>query len=555
MKTNTKVNKILTNSSAVSSNSSEWYVDTEHTNRLKDISDGVLAKRLEIDEKQQIWDLRDLLASQQRNPDGLTADGLQFVVVESTQDRYINYNLDEQRHYEVVKDADDRAAKTGRVYVYGRSAKDMLVPIYLETLYLRDLDGTNVDTPLMEDIRKMLATLADPNIPMEKKGSVIGQLSETLLFTKYVNNIHLNDEDSQYYPNTIAITHNGISKVIIDFNKQTTLEDNIKALDQALILLNPRINIKASVLEENPNYYLQSGVLRTNIASLHTVGLNTYLYPVNTDLDFVENKPFKRDYTPDGNTRQRKYLNGKAYYYDGSKFFNNTGEEITDESVIEELNIIYKINNSNPERIKLDNVMYYKINGDYYVSNGKGGFEKASKEEVKKINNKLKANKKKKEAKKEAGKIDKKAKGKDASKGIEVEDNDDNWRDEDAPPKDKDEDKKDDKEGGDKGKKDDKSSKKPEKPKIYNRKIVNSSQLNEKQQSEDLEDLEKMSIFAQQLNTNKRAQLIIRKKMIALGKPTENLTLAMMLDFLKELNVDTINGSIKSALDIVEKCR
>ena len=43
--------------------------------------------------------------------------------------------------------------------------------------------------------------------------------------------------------------------------------------------------------------------------------------------------------------------------------------------------------------------------------------------------------------------------------------------------------------------------------------------------------------------------------MIALGKPTENLTLAMMLDFLKELKVDTINGSIKSALDIVERCR
>ena len=140
---------------------------------------------------------------------------------------------------------------------------------------------------------------------------------------------------------------------------------------------------------------------------MHTVGLNTYLYPINTDLDFVENKPFKRDYTPDGNTRQRKYLNGKAYYYDGNKFFNNIGEEITDESVIEELNIIYKINNSNPERIKLDNVMYYKINGDYYVSNGKGGFEKASKEEVKKINNKLKANKKKKEAEKQAGESDK----------------------------------------------------------------------------------------------------------------------------------------------------
>ena len=31
-------------------NSKEWYVDTKHTNRLKDVSDGVLTKRLENDD-------------------------------------------------------------------------------------------------------------------------------------------------------------------------------------------------------------------------------------------------------------------------------------------------------------------------------------------------------------------------------------------------------------------------------------------------------------------------------------------------------------------------
>lgn len=527
--------------------SKEWFVDTKHTNRLKDISDGVLAKRLEIDEKQEIRDLRDLLETTTRNPDEILIEGgLQFVIVESTQDRYINYNPDEQRHYEVVKDADDRIAKTGRVYVYGRSAKDMLVPIYLETLYLRDLDGTNLDTPLMEDIRKMLTTLADPNIPMEKKSSVIGQLSETLLFTPYVNNIHLNDEDSQYYPNTIAITHNGISKVIIDFNKQTTLKDNIEALDQALILLNPRINIKASILEENPNYYLQSGVLRTNIASLHTVGLNTYLYPVNTDLDFVENKPFKRDYTPDGNTRQRKYLNGKAYYYDGNKFFNNTGEEITDESIIEELNIIYLIDSGKQQRIKLDNVTYYKVNSDYYASNSKGGYEKASKEEVKKINNKLKANKKKKEAEKQAGESDKSKEPKPERK-----------QDEDDGLEDAEGDLVGDTDKGniskDEGEKDDEDSKKPKKPKTYNKKIVNSSQLNEKQQSEDLEDLEKMSIFAQNLSKNVRGLLQIRKELSRLGKSTS--TLNEVLASLKELNIDTSSNNVNTVIDILKNCR
>lgn len=527
--------------------SKEWFVDTKHTNRLKDISDGVLAKRLEIDEKQEIRDLRDLLETTTRNPDEILIEGgLQFVIVESTQDRYINYNPDEQRHYEVVKDADDRIAKTGRVYVYGRSAKDMLVPIYLETLYLRDLDGTNLDTPLMEDIRKMLTTLADPNIPMEKKSSVIGQLSEILLFTPYVNNIHLNNEDSQYYPNTIAITHNGISKVIIDFNKQTTLEDNINALDQALILLNPRINIKASVLEENPNYYLQSGVLRTNIASLHTVGLNTYLYPVNTDLDFVENKLFKRDYTPDGNTRQRKYLNGKAYYYDGNKFFNNIGEEITDESIIEELNIIYLIDSGKQQRIKLDNVTYYKVNSDYYASNSKGGYEKASKEEVKKINNKLKANKKKKEAEKQAGESDKSKEPKPEGK-----------QDEDDGLEDAEGDLVGDTDKGniskDEGEKDDEDSKKPKKPKTYNKKIVNSSQLNEKQQSEDLEDLEKMSIFAQNLSKNVRGLLQIRKELSRLGKSTS--TLNEILTSLKELNIDTSSNNVNTVIDILKNCR
>ena len=77
----------------------------------------------------------------------------------------------------------------------------------------------------------MLTTLADPNISMDEKKGVIGDLTETLLFTPYVNNIHLNNEESKYFPNTIAITHNGVSRVIIDFNKPTTLEDNLKALD------------------------------------------------------------------------------------------------------------------------------------------------------------------------------------------------------------------------------------------------------------------------------------------------------------------------------------
>ena len=64
-----------------------------------------------------------------------------------------------------------------------------------------------------------------------------------------------------------------------------------------------------------------------------------------------------------------------------------------------------------------------------------------------------------------------------------------------------------------------------------------------------------MSIFVQALSKNKVAQLKIKKKMIALGKPVENLTLAMIVDFLKEYNIDTVNGDINTALDTLENCR
>ena len=527
-------------------NSKEWYVDTKHTNRLKDISDGVLAKRLENDNKQDIRDLRDLLNSNERNPNGLTAEDLQFVVVESTQDKYINYDPDEQKHYEVVKDAKDREQKTGRVYVYGRTARGMMVPIYLETLYLADMEESDKNSPLMQDIVKMLTTLADPNIPMDEKKGVIGDLTETLLFTPYVNNIHLNNEESKYFPNTIAITHNGVSRVIIDFNKPTTLEDNLKALDQALIALNPRINIKTSVLSTTPSYYLDSGVLRTNIASLNTVGMNTYLYPVNPQLDYIENKQLKKEITPNGNTRIRKYLNGKPYYYDGQKFFNNTGEEITDQSLIDELIIIYKIASGQGNRVKLDNVTYYKINKTYYVSNNKGGFEKATPKEVKAIEYKLENNKKKKAAEEEAAKLGKSKEGDEGDSKDKQSDtgkvDKDNKLDNTKPEQPAGEVNK--PKGEVKG---------PKKPQSFNRRIVNSSQLNTNQQVEGQEDLEKMSIFAQVLRQDIKNMRLISNALKEKEKPAN--TMNEIINSLKELNIDTSSNKPSEVLSILKKCR
>ena len=522
--------------------SKEWFVDTEHTNRLKDISDGVLAKKLENDEKQDLRDLRDLLNSNERNPDGITVDSLQFVVVESTQDRYINYDPEKQEHYEIVKNDEDRKQKTGRVYVYGKSAKGMMVPIQLETLYFQDMQKSDENSLLGQDLTKTVNILANPNIPMNEKKSVIGDLTETLLFTPYVNNIHLNDENSQYYPNTIAITHNGISKVIIDFNKPTNTENNFDTLVDALFLLNPRINIKTSVLTNNPSYYLESRVLRTNIASLHTVGINPYLYPVNSELNYVENKQFKREFTPDSNTRIRKYLNGKPYYYDGKKFFNNTGEEITDQSIIDELTTIYTIASGNQPKIKLDNVTYYNVKGDYYVSNGKGGYEKASVDEVKKINAKLEYNKKKKEAEKQSKEIDK------------TKDEEDDFRIFDEGEQNEEKNKEISTDNKDNiGNKDNKDTKQPEKPKSYNKKISNSSQLNEKQQNENLGNLEKMSIFAQLLRNDRKFSKEIRNALTKKGKPAA--TPKEVMDSLKELNIDTLNKKPSEVLEILENCR
>ena len=527
-------------------NSKEWYVDTQHTNRLKDISDGVLAKRLENDDKQDIRDLRDLLNSSERNPDNITPENLQFVVVESTQDKYINYDPDKKEHYEVVKDDEDRKQKTGRVHVYGRTARGMMVPIYLETLYLADMEESDKNSPLMQDIVKMLTTLADPNISMNEKKGVIGDLTETLLFTPYVNNIHLNNEESKYFPNTIAITHNGVSRVIIDFNKPTTIENNLKILDKALIALNPRINIKTSVLSNNPSYYLNSGVLRTNIASLHTVGMNTYLYPVNPQLDYIENKQLKKEITPNGNTRIRKYLNGKPYYYDGQKFFNNTGEEIIDQSLIDELTIIYKIASGQGNRVKLDNVTYYKINKTYYVSNNKGGYEKATPKEVKAIEYKLENNKKKKAAEEEAAKLSKpKEDNKGGSKGKQS----------DTGKADKDNKSSDTKPEQPAGEvnKPEGEVKGPKKPQSFNKRIVNSSQLNTNQQVEGQEDLEKMSIFAQVLRQDRKNMRLISKALKEKEKPAN--TMNEIINSLKELNIDTSSNKPSKVLSILESCR
>lgn len=381
-----------------------WTVNTENTNRIKDIEPGNRVKQTLDDTKVTLRELRELLEPD-RNPRGLTIKDLSWTIIEGTKEaptrKVINGSPSEI--YGISK------GMPGQVYLNIPASNGKFIPVYMETLNLSELEG---GTPLFEEIYKFVSIIADRNTTMEDKKAAIGNLNDLLIFAPRINQLHVNDENSKVLPNTVAITKKGESSVLIDFS--TGVGADARQLMNEVISLNPRINISTTVLDTNPEIYVESGVLITDIALLGTVNSRFFVYPVDDNGDYVENKPFKGTEKIYGSSpiRNRIYVNGKYVYYDGTKFTDIEGNTI-DESQSFILESALKIKNGKIAPTKLGKVDYYVIDDDtVFVDNGHGGLDAVGEELAKKVinvkNKKKDKDNKKDNAKKEAKRIKKK---------------------------------------------------------------------------------------------------------------------------------------------------
>ena len=377
-----------------------WSVNTEHTNRIKDIEAGATVKQTPEDKESDIRDLRFLLM--ERNPYGLHLGDFSWTVIEGKEDaperKVIN---GEASNIYGIKDA-----RPGQVYLNIPASNGKFIPIYMEVMGLTELEET---TPLYEEIARLVEIIADRNNSMEDKKAAIDDLNNYLIFAPKLNIIHVNDENYKYAPNTINITKDGVTTTVIDFNDGTGVD--AKELLDLVISLNPRINLSTVILDRNPHIYLYSGVLKTDIALLGTVNSRFFVYPIDTDGEYVENKPFKgTGNVYDGSTRRRIYVNGKYVYFDGKKFTDAKGNKIDDPSGVLEDAVQIKRNKIKPT--KVNRVDYYIVGNRVYIDNGHGGLNMIEGALAYKIldsvNKKESENKRKRTVKKEATRIKKK---------------------------------------------------------------------------------------------------------------------------------------------------
>ena len=339
-----------------------WVVNTKHTNRVKDISAGAKVKQTLLDNESQVRDLKELLETSERNPYELELEDLGWTIILGKEDNPKPKHINEKpgQVYNVV-------GRPGQVYVHIPASNGMSIPIYIEPMFFQELGE---DTPLMEEIKSHISTLIDSEATEEDKKAAIIEIKDLLMFSNQ-NQVYYNDSGNRFDPNTIYITRNGQPIKIVDFNKE---EGNEEDLLQAILSVNPRINISSKVLSSTPQLYLNSGVLTTDIAMLGTVNSKFYLYPTDENNEWVKNKPHKYTGEISDNKRiirQRLYLNGQYVYYNNGIFEDAQHNTIDDEDG--SLQMAYDIYTEKVKPIKYNNSTYFDDGTNMYTDNGHHG--------------------------------------------------------------------------------------------------------------------------------------------------------------------------------------
>ena len=381
-----------------------WYVDIEHTNRIKDIRAGEVVKQIASDSSSHPRDLKELLKAP-RNPHNLELEDISWTVLQGEEGKLkrVVINGESSKVYAI------RGGRPGQVYLNVPASNGNFVPVYMETMFFEELDS---DTPLYKEIMRNIEILADPNTTMQDKKSAIAVLNDYLVFSKGVNQIHLNDEKSKIDPNTIYVTKDGQAAKVLDFEEDDS-DDFANRVLEAILSINPRINLSITALDRNPKLYLDSGVLKTDIGMLGTVGSSFFVYPVDSDGTYIENKPFKgTGKTYDASVKTRIYVGGKYVYYDGNKFTDEKGSRVTDDDGTLAAALKIKSGKIKPIKVGKSKADYYVVDGTVYVDNGHGGINVVGEELSNKVLEVSKGKKgkeeKSKRVKKEAEKIRKK---------------------------------------------------------------------------------------------------------------------------------------------------
>lgn len=338
----------------------EYYVSIEYTN-IKEITTGSRVKKLESDEGITSRKLSDLLYSEgkyneERNPMHLGNpknkvagySDLKFGIQKLKKFITINTTNDD-----VIVSPNVPTDNLGSVFLLAQTANGKYIPMYIQPSFY----NTILDGKLKERINSYLSDCLskDYNVRL----TAIKKLCGLLVLTED-DNILIGDKTI----NTVSIKRNGT--VYKTFNLNNPSPTLLNDFFTAIASLNPRINITESTLRNGAALieFDEAGALMLDLASLATRNAFYSVYNVGED-----GKPIKGETTdipieePSGTTNAKVITvpyGGKLYKYVDKKYYTFEGDEITDASLIEELelNRIIDSNNLTPIDTKNGNAYY-----------------------------------------------------------------------------------------------------------------------------------------------------------------------------------------------------
>lgn len=340
-----------------------YYTLSSITNRVKDITGGIIPIS---ENKTQISDIATIIKKSPKD--------LKWGIIMEQENKFINVSDKERTLLYNLP-----IGEKGQVYLFIPNAKGEYIPTFIETNFFNAL---NQNTELFKVISDYIKTLISSK---EEKSKVeaIANLKDLLIFG--TNEIFYDSKNNKISYHKITSEYAEITDLNIDSE-----EDSYNKILKVLQELNPRVNILASLLSSQPELYVNSGILTTNIIKDRAVGASFFLYPVDNDGNFIKNKMPRRD-TGNYITASKKYyyLNGQKIGFDGTYFYNSEGNRLTDqEATIMQIIVDIKNNKYIPIIIKqgtgeyTKTYEYYKVGNAIYANNGHGGFITLTKEQA-----------------------------------------------------------------------------------------------------------------------------------------------------------------------------
>jgi hypothetical protein len=283
-------------------------------------------KQLETDENPKFRSIKDLLADKERNPQGLEMQDLAWGIQERTQFLVVGTNL---ANVMIPRNPD---ANSGSAFVLIPASNGKMVPSYLKPLFYNEMR----DGALKDRVEELLGNVTSPNYATRLQAVI--DLSNIFYMDKEGDTILLMKSK-----NVLSLVHDGKTF------KTFVLDENFdrQAFMEAMVEMNPRVNITKSVLQSNVllQQYDEAGALLTDIARMTTAGSSYSVYGLDAQGQMLKPEVVNNDIPRTGSNfdfrngdRTQVVFKHQYYNYDRNegRYYLN-GIPVTDEAMVRSL--------------------------------------------------------------------------------------------------------------------------------------------------------------------------------------------------------------------------